>query len=170
MRRYFVALGTLVAALTLAASASADKPSKFPTPFSPFEGIVGTPTQVCPFNTLITPVANDGFGIFHVQKDGSSWFWGGGHNTATVLNEDTGKSMTINATGPGKITFNDDGSIDLIGGGHWFVFDTAADPSPDAPSITLYSGYIHIHQDDVNGTQIVQYNGTAPIDICQALA
>jgi hypothetical protein len=156
------------AALALVGSATADRPIKFPTP-APDQAFAAG--DLCSFPvTIVSPRFNNGFAIIHTQKDGTTWLWGGGHGEAVVTNTANRKSMTINVTGPGKIYFNDDGSIDIVGGGHWLVAQTADDPAPTAPSLWLYSGSITIHLSSETGTQIVGYNGTAPIDVCAALA
>lgn len=116
LRRLSPALIAFAAlALVLASSATADKPIKEPSSAQPvtFEG----PTAVCAFPVKVTYSAFDNFSITHLDKSGGvRWIGGAGRIVERVMNLTNGKSVAINASGPGKITFNADGSATIDGG------------------------------------------------------
>src|SRR3954454_21459580 len=149
--------------LAFAGAAAASKPEKFPTPFEYAHFDAG---QLCPFEMTWETTKDNGFAIYHVDHD---YFWGGGRNFTLLTNRETGETMTINSTGPGKLVFSED-AVDIVGGGHWLVGETSDDPAPSEPGLWLYSGHLHIAVDAVLGPQILRYDGTAPVDICAALA
>src|SRR5437879_5240958 len=135
MKRLVAALA-LVVALVVPTAATADPPSKFPTPFPGADFPAGV---VCSFETQEQADSSNTFEIDHFNKDGSfAWAWGGGHSITRVTNASNGNSVALNTTGPGKITVGDDGSLTVDGTGHWLVgyFPT------DSPSSALiyYSG------------------------------
>jgi hypothetical protein len=156
-------MALVLVALGFAGAAAAGKPDKFPTPIPAAHFDAG---ELCPFELSWETTKDDAFAIYHVDHD---YLWGGGRNFALLTNLDSGNTMVVNSTGPGKLTFTE-GGVDIVGGGHWLVGETSDDPAPTAPGLWLYSGHIHITFDPVNGTQIVGYDGTAPIDVCAALA
>lgn len=159
--RLAVLLCTVALALVTAVGASAEKPIKIPTPGIDATGITG----ICSFSISWTfPGANKGFAIIHTKKDGSSYLWGGGNNVTRVTNESNGHFVDLNTTGPGKITFGDDGSQTIDGTGHWLVGYGPV----DSPSSTLlyYSGHIVLHVSPEGSLTLVSYNGAAPKDVC----
>lgn len=162
-------LGLILAlsVLALPVSASADKPIKEPTPTSPF--VFTGDTAVCAFPVSTTSPVNGGFGNTHLDKNGNvRWFWGGGHNTEQFTNVNNNKSVELNTTGPGKITFNPDGSLTIDGTGHWSVAYFAT----DSPSMALiyYSGHIVLNVSPTGTLTLVSYVGAAPQDVCAMIA
>jgi len=155
----------VLAGLMWTATAGADRPDKEPAPGQELHGITG----VCAFPVSQTfPAANNGFSIFHVQKDGSAWLWAGGNNVVRITNDLTGAYVDINTTGPGKITLNDDGSEQIDGTGHWLVGYGPAD-SP-ASSLVLYSGHIQLNASADGQLTLESYVGDAPIDVCALIS
>ena len=156
-----------VLALAVPTVATADKPVKEPTPYSPFTFDAGV---VCPFAVDLSFPSDANFQITHTDKTGAvRWIWGGGHNVARVTNHSTGNSVTINDTGPGKVTINDDGSLTLDGTGHWLVGYFPTDV-PAGPRMILYSGHIVLHVAPDGQLTLVSYDGTAPQDVCAMVA
>lgn len=157
----------LLVALGFAAAASADKPIKFPNPSPEIVFPAGDPVmEICPGQTItVTPLQDNGTITIHTQKDGDSWWWLGGHIVETISSS-TGKSITVNQSGPGKAVFDDTG-FTITGGGHWLVGETIADAHGEG--LWLYSGHITIRQ-DASGTLVTSFDGRPVLDVCAALA
>jgi hypothetical protein len=155
----------LLAGSVWVATAAAGPPDKEPAPGQDMHGVTG----VCSFPTSQTfPGANNGFSIFHVQKDGTSWLWGGGNSVARVTNDLTGAYVDLNTTGPGKITFNDDGSASIDGTGHWLVgYGPHDSPSSD---LVYYSGHIRLDVSPIGQLTLVSYVGAPPEDVCAMIS
>jgi hypothetical protein len=158
-------LVVVIAVLMWAASAGAARPDIEPTPGQDMHGITG----VCSFPTSQTfPGANKGFSIFHVQEDGTAWLWGGGNAVARITNDLTGASVDLNVTGPGKITFNDDGSASIDGTGHWLVgYGPHDSPSSD---LVYYSGHIQLSVSPAGQLTLLSYVGATPQDVCAMIS
>jgi hypothetical protein len=154
-------------AFVVPAAATADKPDKYQTPFSDLDIPAGV---VCSFETLWHTDPNKGFEIDRFNKNGSfAWAWGGGNNVAQITNaSNPEKSVSINTTGPGKITINDDGSLTIDGSGHWLVADGPGDSPPS--SLLFYSGHIVLHRGLDGSLSVVSYVGAPAQDICALLA
>src|SRR3954471_7836927 len=113
-------VGVAVMTLAFAAAASADPPVKEPTP--PVPGTFEGATAVCSFPVFADYLAGTSFSITHLDKAGDlSWIGGAGRIVARVTNTTTGKSVVVNASGPGKITSNSDGSINIAAEGPWLL-------------------------------------------------
>ena len=161
MKKLVVALA-MVAALVVPAAATADPPVKYPTPVPDFEDPANT---ACSFATQFHFDPNRGFEIDHYDRDGSfRWAWGGGHNVTRVTNASNQHSVTLNTTGPGKITVGDDGSLTIVGSGHWLVAYFPTD-SPSS-SLIYYSGHIRLYVSPTGQLSLVSYVGAAPQDVC----
>jgi hypothetical protein len=166
--RTVVAFVACLAVLMVTAIATAGGPVKFPVPAGPLDSTVGDPLAYCS-NVSFTgdPVRANSFGL-----DFGTFILGAGGQTYNFTNTATGGSMQVNITGPGKFVFGET-TVDIYGSGHWLIGISAIDPAALAgagPSFTLYTGQIHIHFDPVNGTQILEYNGSPPVDMCAAIA
>jgi hypothetical protein len=156
----------VLAALVLPAAAIADRPAKSPTPFPDFDVPAGL---VCPFALHWASPVDNNFQIVHFDKSGDiGWVWGGGNNTARVTNLSNGDSVDLNATGPGKITLQSDGSVLIDGTGHWLV-GYGPDDSPSS-SLIYYSGHIVLHVAADGQLALVSYVGAAPQDVCSMIA
>ena len=168
LRRLSHALFAFAAiALVIASSATADKPIKdsgSPQPVT-FEGA----TAVCSFPVQATYSAFNNFSITHLDKSGGvRWIGGAGRIVERLTNLTNGKSVDINASGPGKITFNDDGSATLDGGGPWLVGYFAGD-SPSL-ALLLYRGHIVLNVAADGTLTLVSYVGAPPKDVCAMIA
>jgi hypothetical protein len=157
----------VAAALMIASGASADKPIKEPVPPSPvvFEGA----SAVCSFPVQVTYTAFKNFSITHLDKNGAiRWIGGAGRIVERITNLTNGKSVTLNASGPGKLTFNEDGSATLNGGGPWIVGYFAGDNPPLA--LILYRGHIVLNISPEGVLTLVSYVGAPPQDVCAMIA
>jgi hypothetical protein len=154
-------------ALVIASSATADKPIKEPATAQPltFQGA----TAVCAFPVQATYSAFNNFSITHLDKSGGvRWIGGAGRIVELLTNLTNGKSVAINASGPGKLTFNDDGSATLDGGGPWLVGYFAGD-NPSL-ALLLYQGHIVLHISADGTLSLVSYVGAPPQDVCAMIA
>jgi len=165
MKRLVAALA-LVSALAVPASAGADPPDKYPTPLSSFELPAGA---VCSFGIRSEYPKSNPFEIDHVDRAGNlRWAHGAGNIVNTITNVSNGHSVQLNVTGPGNLTFADDGSVTLDGTGHWLVGYF----SGDSPSRALiyYSGHIVLHVSPTGQLTLVSYVGAPPHDVCAMIA
>jgi hypothetical protein len=155
----------LLAGSVWAATAAASPPDKEPAPGQEMHGVTG----VCSFPVSQTfPAANNGFSIFHVRKDGTSWLWVGGNEVARITNDLTGAYVDLNITGPGKITFNDDGSASVDGFGHALIgYGPHDSPSSD---LVYYSGHIQLDISATGQLTLVSYEGAPPQDVCAMIS
>ena len=97
-----------VGALLIASGASADKPIKEAGTADPF--VFDGPTSVCDFPVQVTFTAFKNFSITHLGKDGEPrWIGGAGRIVQQLTNLDNNKSVTLDSSGPGKITFDESG-------------------------------------------------------------
>jgi hypothetical protein len=94
--------------------------------------------------------------------------WGGGNAVARVTNDLTGAYVDLNTTGPGKFTFNDDGSATVDGTGHWLIGYGPGD-SPSS-SLLYYSGHIQLDISPTGQLTLVSYVGDAPQDVCAMIS
>lgn len=169
MRRRTRALAcglALAAAAILAAPAGADQPIKEPGPPFNFTFPAGL---VCPFQLTVETVASNPFMITFVDRDGNfRWQLVAGRFILRLTNDGTGASIVINSTGPGKITLNPDGTLTIVGEGHWSLFTFPGDVPPS--TVLLTSGRIELTVDPTTGRLVlVSLQGTSE-DLCAALA
>jgi hypothetical protein len=165
MKRLVAALA-LVSLLAVPASASADKPDKFPAPPAPFDLPAGT---VCPFAIHAEYPSSNAFEIDHVDRLGNlRWAFCGGKIFTRVTNLSNGHSVDLNITGPGKITVADDGSLTVDGTGHWLVGFFPGD-SPST-ALILYSGHIVFDVSPTGQVTLLSYVGAPPQDVCAMIA
>ena len=147
-----------------AGSAAADKPIKEDA--APFELSLEAGFG-CSFPTSLE--GSGGFSNVHLDKDGQlRWIHVSGHVVIRVTNELTQESIDVNASGPGKLTFDEAGNAVADGSGHWLVFYFPGD-SPSSQML-LYRGNITLSQAPDGTLTLVSYNGAPPRDICAELS
>lgn len=123
------------AALALAAPVAAAPPIKEDSP--PLE--VSFPAGAfCSFGVTIESVQNGLFTITFLDADGNlRWIFGAGQSILRVTNDDSGESIVVNASGPGKIVPQPDGSLLIDGQGPWlFGFFPTDTPSQELVLLT----------------------------------
>lgn len=98
-----------------------------------------------------------------VRRRSARWLWGGGNSVARVTNDLTGAYVDLNTTGPGKITFNDDGSASIDGTGHWRVGYGPHDSL--SSDLVYYSGRIRQDVSPSGQLILVSYVGAPPEDV-----
>ena len=123
---------------------------------------------VCPFALSAEPIVDRATTTIHYDKQGDiRWFHGSGALVYRYTNDDTGKSVDLNISGPGKQTEGADGLIHVDGNGPWsLLFFPGDNPS----STALYiRGHLNFTVDPSDGTlTLVSYRGTAA-NICDML-
>jgi hypothetical protein len=164
--RVLLAAAAALAAMVVSASASADRPVKEPIPPPPPASFPAG--MVCSFPVTIETPTSRTFTTTHLDKDGNvRWIWGGGSNVLTATNELNHKSVTVNASGPGKFVFNDDGSASLTANGTWvFLFFPTDSP---ASSLLVLSGRTEATIASDGTLTLVSHTGTTR-DLCAELA
>lgn len=159
IRRLLLAavLGLAVGAL-IAPSAAAEKPLKEPLPFDDLTG------QFCEdFLVLVHATSNKE--VLHLFSSGEALITG--VLKVEVTNLETGKTLALNISGPGK--FSADGST-LSGSGRWLLFGEPGDFGPGSGSfMTLVAGRLEITFDEEGGVTGLTTQGHVE-DICAALA
>jgi hypothetical protein len=96
------------------------KPTRSPLLAGPFEVPAGV---ACSFGVLGgEPIVNNQvLKTFPPEPNGDIVQLATGALVFTVTNASTGKSITVNASGPGRITIHPDGSTTLEAWGRWFL-------------------------------------------------
>jgi hypothetical protein len=85
----------------------------------------------------------------------------------THTNLDTGKTITLDTSGPGKWTFHADGSLTVVlTGASTFL---AAWPDLDTPGLAWFKGRAVIDVDPTGKPTLVSWHGKT-VDLCAELA
>jgi hypothetical protein len=168
MKRLLVlAVVAVFVAVVPASSAVATPPDRFPTGNTPVSFAAG---DVCPFALSVEPVVDREVTTLHYDSQGNlRWISITGFLSARFTNTDAGKSMVINISGPGKITFLEDGTAVLDASGRWAFYNRSIDNPPS--QLILNTGHVVLHQSPIppNPVTIVQRTGRAR-NLCPALA
>src|SRR5689334_5363427 len=97
--------------LLAATSASGNNdPHRQFLPTAPFD----VPTAVCGFPIHVEIPVNREYGTFSTGSDGSTIVKVAGSFVETLTNETTGKTITVNASGPGTETFPPNSSLGIV--------------------------------------------------------
>ncbi len=164
--------GTLLAApvvaaaliLAAAAPASADKPLREPFPSDDFV-ISGS----CDFDVLIHNLENKEFIKSYFDDDGNlTRQIVNGRLVSELTNLETGKSIVYNISGPGVITFFEDGSVDVVAEGRSLLWFFPGEVE-DLPLVFVNSGQVTQHFDPDGNVVGVEQLGEVE-DVCAALA
>jgi hypothetical protein len=154
-------LGSVAAVLTLAAVAAA----------SPGNGAVRVPVgnmpsdlgpEYCGFPIHVGIVSDNEY-IIHdtVQADGTEILRITGKLVMSFTNENTGKSIVENTSGPGTITLPPDGSfVEAAEGNGAFPFDASDQASIGEPGLVFYSGHLVVTYPPTGAAQSFKLSGT----------
>jgi hypothetical protein len=94
------------------------KPTRSPLPAGRFEAPAGL---FCSFGVLSEPVVNNQVvKTFSPKPNGDIVQLATGAFVTRLTNTSTGKSITVNTSGPGRFTIHPDGSATLEASGRWF--------------------------------------------------
>ena len=98
--------------------AAIGKPTRSPLPAGDFEAPAGL---FCSFGVLSEPVVNNQVvKTFPPEPNGDIVQLATGNFVTRLTNTSTGKSITVNISGPGHFTIHPDGSTTLEASGRWF--------------------------------------------------
>ena len=129
-----------------------------------------TTTTACSFPVAFHALVNNEYQTTTPQPDGTTLIKIEGSLFATLTNGNTGKSITVNISGPGTFTINADGSSSsTFRGRSLFFFGAAAQTSFGVPGILLTSGLVNFTQDSSGNFTSFAPNGSST-DECAALS
>jgi hypothetical protein len=137
-RRVAFSFGLAIAVLlvSLVPVAAEGAPERFPLEA---DDLLFAPGEVCDFGVSQEILINQEYALaFPVAQDGSQLLLVTGRLTLRLTNLASGESITVNASGPGKLVFNEDGSLSIMAMGRtsfWF-----APGDLDGPSLRLTAG------------------------------
>jgi hypothetical protein len=169
-KRAFLVLLTLAlsAALFVPAASANNDPHRMFLAAAPFD----LPANYCGFPVHFEYPVNKEYATVSMAPDGSTIFKVTGSLFITLTNTETGKTITVNASGPGTSTFSADGTrLDFDGGGLTLFFATNLTQFGLPSNLLLSSGPNQASVDLVTGTVITM--PTVPhvlLDVCAALS
>ena len=168
MRRPATLLAAAVVAATLilaaAAPASADKPLREPLPSDDFV-LSGS----CDFDVFVHTVENKEFIKTYFDDDGNPTRQIiNGRLVVELTNPETGESIVYNISGPGFVTFFEDGSVDSVAGGRSLAIFFPGEVE-DLPLLFVNSGQVTYHFDPEGNLVGAEQVGEIE-DVCAALA
>lgn len=139
------------------------KPTRSPLPAGPFEAPAGL---FCSFGVLSEPVVNNQVvKTFPPEPNGDIVQLATGAFVARLTNTSTGKSITVNISGPGRFTIHPDGSIILEASGRWFF--AVIENAPFSAFISSGRAVLSIAQDGT--VTLVSQSGHVE-DVCALLS
>jgi hypothetical protein len=173
MRRLgvIVALGALLGMFGGVATAAPTLAGRGPKwqfqPAGPFT----LPADFCGFQIGVSFPVNQEYGKVLKSSDGSVVTLVTGSLTASVTNLNTGKTITENISGPGKLTTYPDGSFTVAGKGHEAPILTPADAQRfGLPPLSVTAGALTISIAPDGTFTSVSLQGHVLVDVCAALS
>ncbi len=168
-RLAFLVTGALLLTLTSLAIASPAMANSDPHRVFLPAGPVDLPMGFCSFPVHIDILANKEYGKITTLSDGTTIIKETGTLKDRVTNVSTGKTLSLNSSGPGTITIYPDGSVTVDGTGHWLIFNpAAAAASFGLPGVMFTSGQTHETLDPTGTPTALSVTGLAT-DVCAAL-
>jgi hypothetical protein len=125
----------------------------------------------CAFKVRVTTPVNKEYSKLLKASDGSTTELFTGSFKGTDTNLSTGKAVTLNVSGPGKVTTHADGSITAALKGHTGLFLTPADAQRfGLPTVSVTAGTL-TESVAADGTITwLSLNGHVLVDVCAALS
>ena len=175
-RASLTAVLTGLAALTLAGPARAEDPrEEIPTPnpvvLAAFDPSTGT-GYCAGFDAVVTfPAYNQYVVRQTTAADGTTTLKITGHAKATVTNQSSGKSVTLNISGPGTIVIEPDGAFRIDAAGPNLLWTSSENSFGDVPEISYTRGRVSLRV-DASGqtTSYTLAGGARQTDVCVLLA
>jgi hypothetical protein len=104
------------------------KPTRSPLP--PAEDFEAPPGLWCSFGVFVHDIVNNQvIKTFPPEPNGDVVQLITGRYVTSVTNTSTGKSITVNISGPGRVTIHPDGSVTLEATGRWFLAEIENAPA-----------------------------------------
>jgi hypothetical protein len=173
LRRFgvIVALGVVLGMFAGVLSASQALAGRGPkwqlVPAQPFT----LPAAYCGFRVRVTTPVNKAYGKLLKASDGSTIRLNTGSLRSTYTNLSTGKALTVNLSGPGKVTTHADGSITIAGRGHSGPALTPADAQRfGLPTVSVVTGAFAATVAADGTLTSLSLNGHVLVDVCAALS
>jgi hypothetical protein len=173
MRRLatIVALGTLLGMFGGVATGSPALAGRGPKwqflPAQPFT----LPASFCGFKVRVAFPVNKEYTKLLKTSDGTMITLATGAFKASYTNLSTGKTITVNESGPAKITVHPDGSAVLAFKGHTgFDLTRAASQRFGVPRVFVTAGAVTLSIDAAGNTTSATMHGHVLVDICAALS
>lgn len=142
-------------------------PTRFPLMATPFTYPAGL---VCAFPLVQTPIVNNEVVTsFQPGPNGDRVDAVNGNLVVQFANGDTGASMTINVSGPGRNTFHPDGTVTAESSGNTVLFLFPGD-TPSGPDTLVVSGRFVVQLASPYGPAAVQSLTGSRFDLCAALS
>jgi len=133
--------------------------------------LLKAPDYCVGFDVLITYPTFNQYIIQESESNGVVTYHITGHATALVTNVSTGKSIKLNISGPGKVTFNTDGSFSAVAAGPNLLWTESSKVPPGVPTISYTTGSVEFAVDTTGQTISYQLaGGSRQTDICALLA
>jgi hypothetical protein len=157
-----VVLSALAALVTSAGVLAAGNPGRTPVPPPPtvqgnFCGDLGLITASADVDSW-----NATMKVF-TSRNGTVELLFTGHQRTIV--QGNGKTLTVDSSGPGRITIYPDGTVTVAGTGHLFYIGP---PGTSQAGIFLYSGVTVIDITDPTNATVSSYHGNK-LDVCALL-
>ena len=129
------------------------------------------PAQYCGFPVLVTPVVNGEYTKVLKAADGFTTYLFTGPFSASLTNVQTGKTITENASGPGKVTAFPDGSATVdVKGLNAFRLPPAIAAAFGLPQLFVSAGPLTLTFDSNGNLTSVSLTGHVKVDVCAALS
>jgi hypothetical protein len=166
-----VALGALLGmfgGVVTASSAVAGRGPKWQfQPAAPFT----LPADFCGFPIGVSFPVNREYGKVLKSSDGSVTTLITGSLTASYMNLQTGKAITENISGPGRLIAHPDGSLTVVGKGHEGPILAPADAKRfGLPPLSVTAGALTISLAPDETITSVSLQGHVLVDVCAALS
>jgi hypothetical protein len=121
------------------------------------------------FDVLISAVRNKEYQTATPLPDGSTLLHITGSLVSRLTNVTTGKAITVNTSGPAKLTFHPDGSFEVDGTGAGLLPLGAAAAPFGLPELALTKGHLQISFGPSGEVKSLSMRGNVT-DLCAALA
>jgi hypothetical protein len=173
MRRLgvIVALGALLCVLGGVVTASPALAGRGPKWVFDQRGSFTLPAFFCGFEVQVAPVANKEYSKVLKTSDGSMTLLATGTLKISYTNLQTGKTITVNRSGPGKVTVFADGSelVAARGPGGLIL------APPDAqrfglPTVSVLAGALTLTVDPAGNITSLSFHGHVLVNVCAALS
>jgi hypothetical protein len=148
-----------------AAAVGAGQPTRTKVPDSQFVATVPA-GAVCPFEASGAPVVNNAYNLtYPLDANGDVRQITSGNVVERFTNDDTGKSIDVNISGPSVTVLHQDGSATITLEGPTFLVNVI----PPVPGLVIVDGRTVLNQSPSGDLTLVSFNGTVTLDVCAAL-
>ena len=168
MRFLMILTGILVLMRSPSLAAADGKPTRVPLPDS-FSKLDLPAGSACSFHLRGEPVVNREFATtFPADSSGDVRELVTGRLVEGLSNVDTGMSIVVDISGPGRFVFHPDGSVTWDPNGRWLLFLSPRDV-PAGPTAYINSGHIRV-EITPTGQKVLVSRSWTQLDVCAALS